>query len=250
MGNNISTSEEWVQGIFEHLSPRLGEFASSILSQQVEPLVQKVFKQSNVPNVEFKFTKLDFGDIPPKIENIKTHDKKNENQIILDFDLNYLGNCDLQVSIFGMESGVKDVNFKAKSRLVLKPTTKSPPFVGGFQFCFLNTPEIDYNLDGIADLIDFAPLKRKVRKELEQDIAKRCTYPNFYKVPMSSDCGADIEIIKGFEACGVLIVKLISAQDLAKKGGLKGKSHSFSILIQIEHELGNLDKFQILPANY
>ena len=50
----------------------------------------------------------------------------------------------------------------ARARLVMKPTIKQVPFVGGLQFCFLTIPQIGFDLDGIADIIDWAPLKRKV----------------------------------------------------------------------------------------
>mgnify|MGYP007015449699 FL=1 len=50
----------------------------------------------------------------------------------------------------------------ARARLVMKPTTKQVPFVGGLQFCFLTIPQIGFDLDGMADIIDWAPLKRKV----------------------------------------------------------------------------------------
>ena len=61
----------------------------------------------------------------------------------------------------------------------------------------------------------------QVIKELQEDIAKRCVYPNFYKIPMTSD-GNTIECVKAFEPTAVLIVKLCSAENLAKKGGLSG----------------------------
>ena len=58
-------------------------------------------------------------------------------------------------------------------------------------------------------------------KELQEDVANRCVYPNFYKIPMSSD-GTNIEVVKAFDPTAVLIVKLCSAENLAKKGGLSG----------------------------
>jgi len=57
MANFVSGNDEWIQKVIQQLTPRFGEFASDVLSHQVEPLIQKVFQKSNVPNVEFKFTK-------------------------------------------------------------------------------------------------------------------------------------------------------------------------------------------------
>ena len=51
-------------------SYRFGEFASDTCSQQVQPLIQKTFQSSNIPDAKFEFTKTDFGDIPPKVRII------------------------------------------------------------------------------------------------------------------------------------------------------------------------------------
>ena len=51
----------------------------------------------------------------------------------------------------------------------MKPTTKQIPFIGGLQFCFLTVPDISFDLDGIADLIDWAPLKRKVSQLFDRE---------------------------------------------------------------------------------
>ena len=48
-------------------------------------------------------------------------------------------------------------------RLVLKPQIKQIPFFGGLQFCFLTVPQIGFDLDGIADIIDWPPIKRLVQ---------------------------------------------------------------------------------------
>lgn len=222
MGNSLSANEEWLQTLIQQLSPRFAEFASDILSHQVEPLISKVFQHQNLPSVDFKFTKFDFGNIPPRIENIETHkqDQEGNDVIIIDFDLEYLGNCNLQVQVLGLETGVQDIQLSARARLTMKPTHKQIPFIGGLQICFLNNPNIDYNLAGITDIIDWPPLKSKIKKELQEDIAKRCLFPHFYCIPMQS--GSDLQAIKTCSTSGVLLVKLISAQDLAKKGGIQG----------------------------
>ena len=58
----------------------------------------------------FRFEKMDFGSIPPKVMNVTTH-KNPEGQeaksITVDFDFEYLGDCDLQVSLMGIRSGVR-----------------------------------------------------------------------------------------------------------------------------------------------
>lgn len=92
-----------------------------MLRSEVEPLVQKsLSKNANdptgnpLPGLDFKFTKTDFGTIPPKISNIRTHqvdpdnmDEDTTNSIVIDFDVEYLGDCDIHVTLMGIGSGVR-----------------------------------------------------------------------------------------------------------------------------------------------
>lgn len=221
MGSQI-TEQEWLNSVFGQLSPKFAEFASSVLSEQVEPLIQKVLKTSHLPNVKFHFEKTDFGSVPPQITNMITH-KNPEGQeaqsVIVDFDFVYLGDCDLQVSIMGIRSGVKDVQMSGRGRVVLKPTTKSLPLVGGLQVYFLEVPAINFDLDGIADICDWPILRRKVRREIRDDTAKKCVYPNRLIIPMSSS--VDPMHVKCFEPTGLVAVKVISAAGLPRKKGLR-----------------------------
>ena len=61
---------------------------------------------------------LSQGTLPPKISNVRVHrgekeedtaegDSRLPKQVFLDFDLEYLGDCDLRVSILGIPSGVR-----------------------------------------------------------------------------------------------------------------------------------------------
>ena len=56
--------------------------------------------------VKFRFDRTDFGSVAPKISNVKAH-KDEEKAIIVDFDVSYLGDCDLQVSLLGAKSGIR-----------------------------------------------------------------------------------------------------------------------------------------------
>ena len=47
-----------------------------------------------------------------------------------------------------------------------------------------------------------------------------CVYPNFSKITLSPDWKIR-EVALGFKPTAVLVVKLISAEDLAKKSGLR-----------------------------
>ena len=84
-------------------------------------------------------------------------------------------------------------------------------------------------------------------KELQEDVANRCVYPNFYKIPMSSD-GTNIEVVKAFDPTAVLIVKLCSAENLAKKGGLSGGLRSL-VGQNLPDPYAKIRLYQILMLN-
>jgi len=44
-------------------------------------------------------------------------------------------------------------------RVIMKPLITSLPLVGGLQVFFLNNPTIDFNLVGMADLLDMPGLR-------------------------------------------------------------------------------------------
>ena len=109
MGKSVPTTNEgWVHIVNQELSPKFWEFAMTFAFTTVEPLIQKVFKKAHLPDIDLKFTKLDLGDISPKIENVEIHDddkttQKKDKSVIIDFDLAYFGNCDLQISILNQD---------------------------------------------------------------------------------------------------------------------------------------------------
>ena len=70
-----------------------------------------------------------------------------------------------------------------------------------------------------SGIVEWSPIKRKITKELNEDINKKCVFPNYFKMPLSDE--VDIEEVKSVEPKMLLIVDLLSAEDLPKKGGLR-----------------------------
>ena len=84
-------------------------------------------------------------------------------RIVVDFDLIYLGDADIQVewekdvtnwiflkvSLLGVAAGVRDVRVEGRARLVLCPTIPHLPFVGGLHLFFLDRPRIQFSFQVI-----------------------------------------------------------------------------------------------------
>lgn len=248
MGSALSTEDEWLTTAIGQLSPsyetlwhlvlawlRFSQFGEGVLRSEIEPLVQKsLSKNANdpagnaLPGLDFRFTKTDFGTIPPKISNMRTHEVDPENvdgdttkSIVIDCDVEYLGDCDIHVTLMGIGSGVRDIQLSGRARFTLKPTTsKTLPFVGAVQFCFLDQPYFAFDLEGIADICDWSFLRRKIHKSLEEDIAEKIVYPNKVIIPFASSA-MDPMAIKCFDPVGALGVRVLRASGLPRKGGLR-----------------------------
>ena len=79
----------------------------------------------------------------------------------------------------------RDLSVQGRARVVLKPTTKSPPFFGGVQFCFLNDISLEFDMGGVADICDWSFIRRKIRKAIIKDATEQIVYPNKIFVPNS-----------------------------------------------------------------
>lgn len=99
-----------------------------MLKESVEPKVQKALQEYKLNG--FKFDRMILGSIvsanivvlsnmylvkwilltqPPRIGGIKVYDKNiARNEIIMDLDLFYAGDCDINFSLGGVRGGIKD----------------------------------------------------------------------------------------------------------------------------------------------
>lgn len=218
---------DWLGSVISQISPRVGELFSSTLTKQVEPLIQKVLSKSpfasggSSASSLFRFDSISFGSEFPKCEAMETHRAKGKaKSITIDFLFTYAGDCDIQVSLLGVGSGVRDVQIQGRARVTLKPTVGSLPFAGGLQFCFLETPRISFAFDGLAGSVaDLPGVMGLIKKNLRKDMAEKCVYPNKVIIPLSQSC--DAMAVKCLEPRGILFVHLNGASNLPSKGGMR-----------------------------
>jgi len=131
----------------------------------------------------------------------------------------YLGDADIQVSILGASSGIRNVKVGGRARIVLAPTMSELPLVGGVQFFFLTKPELDFEFDGLAKIADLPIIKKQIKEDLLKDLNKQAVFPNRITIPLSSS--ADPQLIWQPQMTGILGVKLKSVKGLPRRGGVR-----------------------------
>lgn len=152
----------------------------------IEPKVAEALSEYKLNG--FKFDRIMLGTIPPRIGGVKVYDKNvARNEIILDMDLFYASDCDINFQLAGVRGGIKDFQIHGTIRVIMKPLISKIPLIGGLQIFFLNNPDIDFNLVGVADLLDMPGLSEMLRRVIVEQIGAIMVLPNKLPIALSTE---------------------------------------------------------------
>ncbi|RWS22901.1 hypothetical protein B4U80_09644, partial [Leptotrombidium deliense] len=208
--------------ILKQLWPFIDEFVRNLMKETIEPSVV-----SSLPDYlkSFRFEKVDLGTIPLRIGGVKCYDvNTSRNEIILDLEIIYAGNCDINIKLKGLSAGIKDLQIYGNMRVEMRPLLKESPIVGGLSFYFLSNPHIDFNLTNMADILDFPGLSDVLRKAISEQLAAFIVLPNKYVFPLTE---MSMKMLKFTPPMGVLRVEAVEAKQLKKSDiGMLGMGKS------------------------
>ncbi|XP_075981972.1 extended synaptotagmin-like protein 2 isoform X1 [Anticarsia gemmatalis] len=221
---------EWLNRILLQVWPNVNQFARNILKESIEPAVAESL--ANYKLNGFKFERVILGTIAPRVGGVKVYDKNlSRDEIIMDVDLFYAGDCDISFVLQRIRGGIKDLQIHGMVRVVMKPLINKMPLVGGLQIFFLNNPSIDFNLVGAADVLDMPGFSDILRRCIVEQVAKMMVLPN--KLPIKLSDEIPTVDLRMPEPEGVLRIHLVQAQNLMKKDVSmlgKGKSDPYAII--------------------
>ncbi|XP_029662541.1 extended synaptotagmin-2 isoform X2 [Formica exsecta] len=221
---------EWLNRILYKVWPSMNHFVRQLCKQNIEPSIVEKLTEYKIKG--FQFDRLVLGRIPPKIYGIKVYDKNtSRNEIILDADIMYAGDCDITFFVGNIKGGIKDFQIRGLIRIVMKPMLSVMPLIGGVQIFYLNNPTINFNLVGVADVLDLPGFNDILRKTIIEQVAAIAVLPNKIIIPLSEE--VPMESLKMPEPEGVLRIHVVEAKHLMKKdiGMLgKGKSDPYAII--------------------
>ncbi|KAM8705446.1 hypothetical protein ACLKA7_009836 [Drosophila subpalustris] len=221
---------EWLNKILKQVWPNANHFARTLVKETIEPNVALALSQYKMNG--FRFDRIILGTIPPRIGGVKIYDKNvDRNEIIMDLDLFYASDCDINFYLGGMKGGIKDFQIHGWVRVVMKPLIRSMPLVGGLQIFFLNNPNIDFNLVGVIDFMDMPGLSDLLRRIIVEQIGNVMVLPN--KLPISLSEEVSAVSLKMPEPEGLLRIHVVEAKNLMKKDISvlgKGKSDPYAII--------------------
>lgn len=219
---------EWLNRILKQVWPNANHFTRNLFKETIEPNVVKTVGSYG----EFKFERIILGVIPPRIGGVKVYDKNiSRDEVIMDLDFYYAGDCDISFSLGRMRGGIKDLQISGKLRIVLKPLIATMPLFGGMQIFFLKNPQITYKLSGAGEFLEFPGMDMIIQSAIEQQVASLLVLPN--KLPIILSDQIDTLALKMPEPEGVLRVHVVEAKNLMKMDISmlgKGKSDPYAIV--------------------
>ncbi|RWS11102.1 extended synaptotagmin-1-like protein [Dinothrombium tinctorium] len=202
---------EWINRVLKQLWPYIDEYAKKLMKTTIEPSVA-----ASLPDYlkSFRFEKVDLGTIPVRIGGIKCYDTNtSRKEIILDLEIIYAGNCDINIKVKGLSAGIKDLQIYGTMRVEMRPLLKEMPIVGGLSFYFLTNPVIEFNLTNLADILDFPGLSDVLRKAISEQLAAFIVLPNKYVFPLTD---LPMKTLKFTPPMGVVRLEVIEGRQLKK----------------------------------
>ncbi|XP_045145498.1 extended synaptotagmin-1 isoform X2 [Echinops telfairi] len=223
---------EWLNKIVAQIWPFLGQYMEKLLADTVAPAV----RGSNPHLQTFTFTRVELGEKPLRILGVKVHQGQNKKQILLDLNISYVGDVqiDVEVKKYFCKAGVKGMQLHGVLRMILEPLIGDLPIVGAVSMFFIRRPTLDINWTGMTNLLDIPGLSSLSDTMIMDSIAAFLVLPNRLLVPLVPDL-QDVAQLRSPLPRGIIRIHLLAARGLSSKdkyvkGLIEGKSDPYALV--------------------
>ena len=170
-----SEREGLLTGILAQLWDHINKAGCQIIRESVEPSLASSLP---APLNTLRFTKLDLGKVPLRLDNIVVHEREN-GVVQFDMDIVWDGECEIQLKADYVGSlGVKTIKFHGRMAFVMKPLTDVMPIASAVQYFFIDPPMLDLDFTGLAQVADMKMVNGKILKVINDSLADMVVLPN------------------------------------------------------------------------
>ncbi|KAM6929593.1 extended synaptotagmin-1 [Lycodopsis pacificus] len=222
---------EWLNKILQQAWPFIGQYLEKLLLETIAPAI----RASSIHLQTLSFTKVNIGDKALKVVGVKAHTEHDKRQVMLDLNLSYAGDVEINVEIkkYFCKAGVKGVQLHGKLRVILEPLIGDVPLVGAITMFFIRRPKLDINWTGLTNLLDIPGLNAISDTMIMDAIASHLVLPNRLTIPLVADL--HVAQLRSPLPRGVVRIHLLEAEDLTAKdtvikGLIDGKSDPYAVL--------------------
>lgn len=183
-------SARWLSHIVQELWPYAANVAQLTLLEYVQPALDAAVPPG-LPSP--RFTRIDVGNDPLHVEFVRVYERhysSTDTCPILEADIVYDGKPLIEMTLGGsMTFGVQDAKVKGRVEILLRPLLYRIPMVGAMQVAFINRPQIDYTLTGLAAVGDQSFIRGLVKRVVEDVLASIAVLPHrvAFKVAPDTD---------------------------------------------------------------
>ena len=244
---------EWINKILLKIWPKISrEFMTKFVTDFIQPEIKHILDRMHLDTAAgFNVKKIDLGKIPARLGGIKVYSRNTDrNQIVLDCEVIYSGDARFLFTLQGVQAEVKDIIFKGMARVIIQPLLPNFPFVGGFEVYFINTPQLDYGLGGIATFAEIPGANTIIKSIIEDQIRSRFVWPNRFHLYLPIDEMENIadKSFKLAKPFGMLEISLIEARDLLKED-MVGLSDPYAVVKIGERQVSFVDSYAAHTLN-
>ncbi|KAL2081152.1 hypothetical protein ACEWY4_023005 [Coilia grayii] len=221
----------WINKILQQAWPFFGMYMEKLLKESIQTTVR-----TSSPHLKtFSFTKVHFGQKPPRITGVRVYTHEvDEREVVLDLNIVYDGDVDIDTEVkTGIVAGVKGLQMEGMLRVILEPLIGQSPLVGGVTMFFIRRPTLQINWTGVTNILDSSAFSSLSESAIVDIIASLMVLPNRMCIPLIDQVKADQ--MRFPLPRGVVRVRLLEARDLMAKdtymmGLVKGKSDPYAKL--------------------
>jgi hypothetical protein len=194
-------------GLLTDLVRELWSYINVAGCDTIRSTVEPMFVTLPGPLKTLRFTKIDLGSVPIRMDNLVVHEVHNDS-VTVAMDVVWDGNCDMQLKADYIGSfGVKAIKLKGRLSLLLKPCVNALPPFSAIQYAFVTPPQVEIDFTGLAQVADFAVLDKRIRAIIQDSFAcvtlpsrmmyktdPACDYLRTYQPPLGV---ARITVVRG-----------------------------------------------------
>ncbi|XP_063808699.1 extended synaptotagmin-1 [Pseudophryne corroboree] len=222
---------EWLNKIVAQMWPFIGQYLEKMLTDTIAPSI----RACNTHLSTFHFTKINLGEMAPKVIGVKAHTEMDKKQIILDLNISYVGDIEVDVEVkkYFCKAGVNGMQLRGMLRVILEPLIGDVPIVGAITLFFIRRPMLDLNWTGLTNLLDIPGLDALSDTMVMDIISGFLVLPNRLSIPLAQDL--HMAELRSPLPRGIVRIHLVEARSLPSKdfqmgGILSGKSDPYVIL--------------------
>jgi len=213
----------WLNDLLSQLWPCASVAIAALTKEIVEPLFAEALPG---PLKTLHFSKLDFGNVPPKLDKVDVHTLSDDKFTKLDLDVTWEGKCDIDLEadvcpgIGCLSLGVESIQLKGRLSVVIGPLIDCMPVVSAITLAFINPPEVSLDFTGVANIADFKGVKGIVRGIVDSVIANLMVLPArmLIKLDPKTNC-----IRAHRHPMGACCIKAVKGAGFKVQGRMMGK---------------------------